>query len=56
MNLRLELLPAKTLRAATTRKRHINRLRHEVDRLDQSVEAMLRFMRPEELKLSRSSC
>src|SRR5579885_2602181 len=29
------------------------RLRGEVERLDQSVEALLRFMRPQELKLSR---
>jgi signal transduction histidine kinase len=52
MNLRLELLREDAARGNDPEK-HINRLRHEVDRLDQSVEAMLRFMRPEELKLSR---
>lgn len=32
--------------------RHLDHLRNDVRRLDQSVEAMLRFMRPAELKLS----
>ncbi|MFZ1886419.1 MAG: ATP-binding protein [Candidatus Binataceae bacterium] len=32
--------------------RHLDHLRNDVRRLDQSVEAMLRFMRPTELKLS----
>ena len=52
MNLRLELLREDALRGNDIEK-HINRLRGEVERLDQSVEALLRFMRPQELKLSR---
>ena len=52
MNLRLELLREDASRGNDIEK-HINRLRSEVDRLDQSVEALLRFMRPQELKLSR---
>jgi signal transduction histidine kinase len=54
MNLRLELLREDVIRGNDIEK-HINRLRHEVERLDQSVEALLRFMRPQELKLSRFS-
>ena len=38
-------------RARRVRK-HIDKLRHEVTRLDEAVEALLRFMRPEQLKLS----
>jgi signal transduction histidine kinase len=52
INLRLELLREDASRGNDIEK-HINRLRSEVDRLDQSVEALLRFMRPQELKLSR---
>jgi signal transduction histidine kinase len=52
MNLRLELMREDALRGNDIEK-HINRLRGEVERLDQSVEALLRFMRPQELKLSR---
>jgi two-component system sensor histidine kinase AtoS len=52
MNLRLELLREDAMRGNDIEK-HINRLRGEVERLDQSVEALLRFMRPQELKLSR---
>ena len=52
MNLRLELLREDAARGKDIEK-HINRLRGEVERLDQSVEALLRFMRPQELKLSR---
>lgn len=52
MNLRLELLREDASRGNDIEK-HINRLRNEVERLDQSVEAMLRFMRPQELKLSK---
>lgn len=52
MTLRLELLREDAGRGNDVEK-HINKLRNEVDRLDQSVEAMLRFMRPQELKLSR---
>ena len=33
-------------------RKHIDKLRHEVTRLDEAVEALLRFMRPEQLKLS----
>lgn len=49
MNLRLELI-----RSAPNGEidRHIDRLRQEMDRLDGAVEALLRFMRPEELKVS----
>jgi signal transduction histidine kinase len=50
MNLRLELLAQEV--NGTGADRHIVRLRHEVQRLDQAVEALLRFMRPQELKLS----
>ncbi len=52
MNLRLELLREDASHGNDIEK-HINRLRGEVERLDQSVEALLRFMRPQELKLSR---
>ncbi len=52
MNMRLELLREDASRGNDIEK-HINRLRNEVERLDQSVEALLRFMRPQELKLSR---
>jgi len=52
MNLRLELLRQDAIDGHDIEK-HINRLRNEVDRLDQSVEALLRFMRPQELKLSK---
>jgi signal transduction histidine kinase len=52
MNLRLELLREDAGHGKDIEK-HINRLRSEVERLDQSVEALLRFMRPQELKLSR---
>ena len=47
MNLRLELLNND---GGEDKQRHILRLRQELERLDQSVEALLRFMRPEELK------
>jgi signal transduction histidine kinase len=49
MNLRLELLRNDD---GEGKDRHIERLRHEVDRLNQSVEALLRFLRPEDLKIS----
>jgi signal transduction histidine kinase len=49
MNLRLELLRGA---AHDNRERHIDRIRQEVDRLDKAVEALLRFMRPEELQLT----
>ena len=49
MNMRLELLRHE---AGDKGAKHIDKLRHEVTRLDESVEALLRFMRPEQLKLS----
>ena len=49
MNMRLELLRHEAGEAGA---KHIDKLRHEVTRLDESVEALLRFMRPEQLKLS----
>jgi signal transduction histidine kinase len=49
MNMRLELLRHEAGEAGS---RHIDKLRHEVTRLDEAVEALLRFMRPEQLKLS----
>jgi signal transduction histidine kinase len=49
MNLRLELLRSDD---GEGKDRHIERLRQEVERLDQSVEALLRFMRPETLKIT----
>ncbi|MGA7871980.1 MAG: ATP-binding protein, partial [Candidatus Binatus sp.] len=49
MNMRLELLRRE---AGDAGAKHIDKLRHEVTRLDEAVEALLRFMRPEQLKLS----
>jgi len=49
MNMRLELLRHET---GETGAKHIDKLRREVTRLDEAVEALLRFMRPEQLKLS----
>jgi signal transduction histidine kinase len=49
MNMRLELLSRE---AGDVGGKHIDRLRHEVTRLDEAVEALLRFMRPEELKVT----
>ncbi len=49
MNMRLELLSRE---AGDVGGKHIERLRHEVTRLDEAVEALLRFMRPEELKVA----
>ncbi len=49
MNMRLELLRHE---AGDAGAKHIDKLRHEVTRLDESVEALLRFMRPAQLKLS----
>ncbi len=50
MNLRLELLAQEVNGPGVDR--HIAKLRHEVQRLDQAVEALLRFMRPQALELS----
>ena len=47
--MRLELLRHE---AGEAGGKHIDKLRHEVTRLDEAVEALLRFMRPEQLKLS----
>lgn len=49
MNMRLELLRSE---AGDVGAKHIDKLRREVSRLDEAVEALLRFMRPEQLKLS----
>ena len=49
MNMRLELLRHE---AGDKGEKHIDKLRHEVTRLDEAIEALLRFMRPEQLKLS----
>lgn len=49
MNLRLELLRNAGIE---NKERHIERLQQEVDRLDNAVEALLRFMRPDQLKLT----
>jgi signal transduction histidine kinase len=49
MNMRLELLRHE---AGDAGAKHIDKLRREVTRLDEAVEALLRFMRPEQLKLS----
>jgi signal transduction histidine kinase/HAMP domain-containing protein len=49
MNMRLELLRHEAGEAGA---KHIDKLRREVTRLDEAVEALLRFMRPEQLKLS----
>lgn len=49
MNMRLELLRHEAGEAGS---KHIDKLRREVTRLDEAVETLLRFMRPEQLQLS----
>ena len=49
MNMRLELLRHE---AGDAGARHIDKLRKEITRLNEAVEALLRFMRPEQLNLS----
>jgi two-component system, NtrC family, nitrogen regulation sensor histidine kinase GlnL len=49
MNMRLELLRHEAGEAGT---KHIDKLRREVTRLDEAIEVLLRFMRPEQLKVS----
>ena len=49
MNLRLELLRDDHGEGAT---RHIDKLRQDVTRLDQAIEAILRFTRPADLKVT----
>ena len=49
MNMRLELLRHE---AGDAGARHIDKLRKEITRLNEAVEALLRFMRPEQLDLS----
>jgi two-component system, NtrC family, sensor histidine kinase AtoS len=49
MNLRLELLRSA---GVENKERHIERMQQEIERLDNAVEALLRFMRPEQLKLT----
>jgi signal transduction histidine kinase len=48
MNLRLELLRES---AGEGLDRHVDKLRQDVGRLDEAIEAILRFMRPADLKL-----
>jgi signal transduction histidine kinase len=50
MTLQLELLRQDSEKGNDTGSR-ISRIRHEIARLDQAVDALLRFMRPEQLKL-----
>ena len=49
MNLRLELLSSD---GGERVQRHVDKLRQEIQRLDISIEALLRFMRPEDLKIT----
>jgi signal transduction histidine kinase len=49
MNMRLELLRHEAGEAGA---RHVDKLRREVTRLDEAIEVLLRFMRPEQLKVS----
>lgn len=49
MNLRLELLRDA---GSEHKERHIDRMRQEIERLDKAVEALLRFMRPEQLEVA----
>ncbi|HYL58312.1 MAG TPA: ATP-binding protein [Candidatus Acidoferrales bacterium] len=49
MNLRLELLRESRGEGVD---RHVDKLRQDVDRLDSAIEAILRFMRPADLKLA----
>ena len=49
MNLRLELLREDHSEGAS---RHIDKLRQDVTRLDQAIEAILRFTRPADLKIT----
>jgi signal transduction histidine kinase len=49
MNMRLELLRHEAGEAGS---RHVDKLRREVTRLDEAIEVLLRFMRPEQLKVS----
>src|SRR5207248_1901950 len=51
MNLQLELLSHDVNESAQALKR-VRALRAEVERLDRAIEALLRFMRPEQLKLA----
>jgi len=50
MNMRLELLRHEAGEAGS---RHVDKLRREVTRLDEAIEVLLRFMRPEQLKVSK---
>jgi signal transduction histidine kinase len=54
MNLQLELLNQDAEAGAPIGAR-LGSVRHEIARLDQVLKALLRFMRPEELKLSETS-
>jgi signal transduction histidine kinase len=49
MNMRLELLRHEAGEAGS---RHVDKLRREVTRLDEAIEVLLRFMRPEQLKVT----
>lgn len=54
MNLQLELLSQDAGRNVPIEQR-VRGLRNEVERLDRAVNALMRFMRPEQLKLARCS-
>jgi signal transduction histidine kinase/HAMP domain-containing protein len=54
MNLQLELLIQDATRQLPIDQR-VRALRQEVERLDRAVNALMRFMRPEQLKLARCS-
>ena len=53
MNLQLELLQSGCRRATFRSMQRVRALRQEVERLDRAVNALMRFMRPEQLKLAR---
>jgi signal transduction histidine kinase len=51
MSLQLELLSHEVDRSANAARR-VRTLREEIERLDRAIDALLRFMRPEQLKLA----
>ncbi len=52
MNLQLELLSQDAARGAPLEQR-LGAVRREIDRLSRAIDALMRFMRPEELKLAQ---
>jgi signal transduction histidine kinase len=54
MSLQLELLRQDAERGAPMEPR-LEAVRHEIERLDRTVDALMRFMRPQELKLAPTS-